>query len=205
MKLFDIKPYRRRGRRFRKIKDYSLIYPNLIQDMPFPEKSNQIWVSDFTYIPFHGKYVYLATILDIFNRKVVGWSLLNTHSVRLTLSALIDAIEKHGRSKIIHSDQGSEYKAKTYINFVKSFGINISMSHKGYPWENGYQESFYDKFKIDLGDPNRFRTLGELSAEIYHQIYYYNNQRIHLKLKMPPVRYSEQQRLLTINSLPARL
>lgn len=205
MRLFDIKPYRRRGRRFRKIKDYSLIYPNLLQSMPFPEKTNQIWVSDFTYIPFHSKYVYLATILDIFNRKIVGWSLLTTHSVQLTLSALIDAIEKQGRPDILHSDQGSEYKSKLYTSFAKDLGIHISMSHKGCPWENGYQESFYDKFKIDLGDSNRFRTLGELSAIIYQQIYYYNNQRIHLKLKMPPVQYSEQQRLLTINSASVRL
>ena len=205
MKLFDIKPYRRRGRRFRKIKDYSMIYPNLLQAMPFPSKANQIWVSDFTYIPFHSKYVYLATILDIFNRKIVGWSLLTTHSVQLTMSALIDALEKNGRPDILHSDQGSEYKAKLYTSFAKSFEIKISMSHKGCPWENGYQESFYDKFKIDIGDPNRFRTLGELSAVIYQQIYYYNNERIHLKLKMPPVQYSEQQRLLTINSASVRL
>ena len=173
--------------------------------MPFPDKLNNIWVSDFTYIPFHGKYVYLATILDIFNRKIVGWSLLTTHSVQLTMNALIDAIEKQGRPDILHSDQGSEYKAKLYTNFAKNLGINISMSHKGCPWENGYQESFYDKFKIDLGDPNRFRTLGELSAEIYMQIYYYNNERIHSKLKMPPVQYSELKRLLTINSALVRL
>ena len=205
MRLFDIKPYRRRGRRFRKIKDYSTIYPNLIQSMPFPEKPNNIWVSDFTYIPFHGKYVYLATILDIFNIKIVGWSLLTTHSVQLTITALINPLEKNGRPDILHSDQGSEYKAKLYTNFAQNLGIQISMSHKCCPWENGYQESFYDKFKIDLGDPNRFRTLGELSAEIYMQIYYYNNERIHLKLKMPPVQYSELQRLLTISSASVRL
>lgn len=205
MRLFDIKPYRRRGRRFRKIKDYSTIYPNLIQEMPFSDKPSNIWVSDFTYIPFHGKYVYLATILDIFNRKIVGWSLLTTHSVQLTMTALINAVEKQGRPDILHSDQGSEYKSKLYTGFAKDLGIQISMSHKGCPWENGYQESFYDKFKIDLGDPNRFKTLGELSAVIYHQIYYYNNERIHLKLKMPPVQYSEQQRLLTINSASIRL
>ncbi len=206
MKLFDIKPYRRRGRRFRKIKDYSTIYPNLLQARPFPERANQIWVSDFTYIPFHSKYVYLATILDIFNRKIVGWSLLTTHSVQLTMAALIDALEKNGRPDILHSDQGSEYKAKLYTGFAKSFGINISMSHKGCPWENGYQESFYDKFKIDIGDPNRFRTLGELSAVIYQQIYYYNNERIHLKLKMPPNQFNQRHsQLLTTNSLSVRL
>lgn len=205
MRLFDIKPYRRRGRRFRKIKDYSAIYPNLIQSMPFPDKPNQIWVSDFTFIPFHGKYVYLATILDIFNRKIVGWSLLTTHSTQLTISALIDAVEKNSHPDILHSDQGSEYKSKLYTGFAKNLGINISMSHKGCPWENGYQESFYSQFKVDLGDPNRFRTLGELSAVIYQQIYYYNNQRIHLKLKMPPNQFDQMRQLLTINSLSVRL
>lgn len=205
MRLFDIMAYRRRGRRFRKIKDYSLIYPNLLQSTPFPEKANQIWVSDFTYIPFHGKYVYLATIEDIFNRKIVGWSLLTNHTGQLTISALIDAIEKQGRPDILHSDQGSEYKSKLYTGFAKNLGINISMSHKGCPWENGYQESFYSQFKVDLGDPNRFRTLGELSAVIYQQIYYYNNQRIHLKLKMPPNQFDQMRQLLTINSLSVRL
>ena len=205
MRLFNIKPYRRRGRRFRKIKDYSTIYPNLLQSMPFPDKANNIWVSDFTYIPFHSRYVYLATILDIFNRKIVGWSLLTNHTVQLTISALINAIEKQGRPDILHSDQGSEYKSKLYTGFAKNLGINISMSHKGCPWENGYQESFYSQFKIDLGDPNRFRTLGELSAVIYHQIYYYNNQRIHSKLKMPPNQFDQMRQLLTTNSLSVRL
>lgn len=205
MRLFNIKPYRRRGRRFRKIKDYSTIYPNLLQSISFPEKANQIWVSDFTYIPFHGKYIYLATILDIFNRRVVGWSLLTTHSVQLTISALINAVEKRGRPDILHSDQGSEYKSKLYTGFAKDLGIQISMSHKGCPWENGYQESFYDKFKIDLGDSNRSKTLGELSAIIYHQIYYYNNERIHTKLKMPPNQYDRMRQLLTINSASVKL
>ena len=192
MRLFDIKPYRRRGRRFRKIKDYSIIYPNLIQSMPFPEKANQIWVSDFTYIPFHSKYVYLATILDIFNRKIVGWSLLTTHSVQLTIIALIDAIEKHGRPDILHSDQGSEYKAKLYTGFAKSFGINISMSHKGCPWENGYQESFFSQFKVDLGDPARFSTLGELVLAVYQTIWQYTHTRIHSALKMSPMQFALQ-------------
>src|SRR3989344_4205074 len=205
MRLFDIKPYRRRGRRFKKIKDYSTIYPNLLQIIPFPEKANQTWVSDFTYIPFHGKYVYLATIEDIFNRKIVGWSLLTCHTVQLTMSALIDAVEKQGKPDILHSDQGSEYKSKLYTSFAKNLGMNISMNHKGCLWENGYQESFYSQFKIDLGDPNRFKTLGELSAVIYMQIYYYNNQRIHLKLKMPPNQFDQIRQLLTINSLSARL
>jgi len=193
MKLFGIKPYRRRGRKYRKTKDLGAAYPNLLQQIEFPAKSGLAWVSDFTHIPFHGKFLYLATIMDLFDRKIVGWSLLTTHSVQLVIAALIDALEKHGRPTILHSDQGSEYKSKLYTGFAEQVGIQISMSHKGSPWENGYQESFYGQLKVDLGDPNRFETLGELTAALYLQMHYYNNQRIHSKLKMPPAVFARQQ------------
>lgn len=204
MRLFGLKPYRRRGRKYRKIKDLSLVYPNLLQEMAFPVKAGMIWVSDFTRIPFHGRVVYLATIMDVFDRKVVGWSMLTNHSVQLNLSALIDAVEKHGRPELLHSDQGSEYKSRVYTSFAENLGIKLSMSHKAAPWENGYQESFYSQFKVDLGDPNRYRTLGELVAAVYRQIHYYNHERIHTKLKMPPQAYAERQQLTT-NPVSVRL
>jgi len=106
----------------------------------------------------------------------------------------MNAIEKYGRPEILHSDQGSEYKSKIYASFAESLGIRLSMSKKASPWENGYQESFYSQFKVDLGDQNRFKTLGELAVAIYLQIYYYNNQRIHTKLKMPPALFAERLR-----------
>jgi len=206
MKIFDIKPYRRRGKKWRKAKENGNVYPNLLQQMNFPQSQKQVWVSDFTYLPFHQRFVYLATIMDIFDRQIVGWSLLTTHTVQLTLAALIDALEKHGRPKILHSDQGSEYKSKTYTNFAKGLNIKLSMSNKGSPWENGYQESFYSQLKVELGDPNRFKILGELVASIYLQIYYYNNQRIHSKLKMPPAVFArKQQQVLITNYVSIRL
>jgi len=201
MKLFSIKPYRRRGRKYKKTKDYSSTYPNLLQQLPFPERSLRIWVSDFTHLSFHGHWVYLATIMDLFDRKIVGWSILSSHHVQLILSALMMAIEKYGRPGIIHSDQGSEYTSRVYTQFTESLGTRVSMSHKGCPWENGYQESFYNQFKVDLGDRNRFKTLAELAVAVYRQIYYYNHLRIHTKLKMPPAIYSQRQSQFTTNSL----
>lgn len=197
MKLFGIKPYRRRGRKWRKAKDLGIVHQNLIQQLPFPDRSNIIWVSDFTYIPFHSRTVYLATIKDVFDRRIVGWALLTAHTNQLVISALIDAVEKHGRPEFLHSDQGSEYKSRVYCRFAQSFGIKLSMSHKGSPWENGYQESFYSHFKIDLGDSNRFKTLGELAVAIFLQIHYYNNLRIHSTLKMPPQQFVERRPLPT--------
>jgi putative transposase len=200
MHLFGIKPYRRRAKpkKQRDLNTTSAKYQNLLMQIPFPHAASIAWVSDFTYLKFHGRFVYLATVMDLWNREVVGWSILNAHSAQLTVLALIDALEKHDAPTLIHSDQGSEYRAKTYIRFVEQTGIHVSMSHKGSPWENGYQESFYSQFKVDLGDQNRFSTLAELTIALHQQIYYYNNSRIQSKLKMPPRVYAQQQLTITI-------
>lgn len=190
MKLFGIKPYRRRGKKWRKTKKNLLkAYPNLLLN-EFPKSINHIWVSDFTYLPFKGKWIYLATIMDLFSREVVGFSVLANHSTQLVINAMLSAIHKHPVAQIIHSDQGSEYLSKDYIFLASTLGIRLSMSEKGSPWENGYQESFYSQFKVDLGDPGRFKTLGELVYEIYQTIWKYNNRRIHTALKMPPIIYA---------------
>ena len=193
MHLFGVKPYRRRGRKWRKSKDSGHVYSNLLQQIHFPKSARVAWVSDFTHLSFHGRVVYLATVMDIFDRQIVGWSVLTAHSVQLVLGALIDAVEKHGRPKALHSDQGSEYKSALYTRFAAQLGSQLSMSAKGSPWENGYQESFYDKFKVDLGDPNRFETVGELTAALYLQLHYYNTSLIHTALKMPPALFAERQ------------
>lgn len=204
MKLFGLKPYRRRPEKPKKPRDTGMAnpFPNLLQLIPFPRLPNIAWVSDFTHLKWHGKWVYLATIMDIYDRKIVGWSVLTSHTVELTIKALIDAVEKQGLSQILHSDQGSEYKSRVYTKFVASLGIRQSMSKKASPWENGYQESFYSGFKVDFGDSDRYKTLGELTAAIYLQIHYYNTKRIHGKLKMPPQAYLERQQLT--NLIPIR-
>ncbi|PIU09038.1 MAG: hypothetical protein COZ85_01715 [Candidatus Moranbacteria bacterium CG_4_8_14_3_um_filter_34_16] len=192
MKIYGIKPYRRRGKKWLKSKKNPLIaFTNLLLSK-FPEKLNQIWVSDFTYLPFKGSWIYLATVMDLFNREIVGFSVLKNHSTQLTINALLSAVHKHPITDIIHSDQGSEYLSKDYINLTASLGIRLSMSQKGSPWENGYQESFYSQFKVDLGDTNRFDTLGKLVYEIYQTIWKYNNKRIHTALKMPPIQFANQ-------------
>lgn len=191
MKFFGIKAYRRRGRRWKKTKNIKVIYPNLLLT-ECPSHENHIWVSDFTYIPFQGKTVYVATVEDLFTRKIVGMSVMTNHTVQLTLGAFMNAIMTNRRPVIFHSDNGSEYNAKMFIDALETVGVMISRSAPGCPWENGYQESFYDKFKVDLGDPNRFKTLGELVFEIYQTIWKYNNTRIHTSLNMPPTQFALQ-------------
>lgn len=189
MKIFGIKAYRRRGRKWKKAKKIKVIYPNLLLT-EYPSYENHIWVSDFTYIPFQGKTVYVATVEDLYTRKIVGLAVYTTHAVQLVLSALMNALQNNPRPTIFHSDNGSEYDSRIFIEALETIGAQISRSAPGCPWENGYQESFYDKFKVDLGDPNRFKTLGELVYEIYRIIWQYNNTRIHTALKTTPVQFA---------------
>ena len=81
--------------------------------------------------------------------------------------------------------------AKTCTDYLEEKGAKISVSDKASPWQNGYQESFFGKFKDEVGDLNRFETIGQLIEAIYQQIYYYNFERIHTALKMPPAVYAE--------------
>lgn len=196
MQLYGIKPYRRRGKKpFKKTGSPALVFPNLLLKV-FPSGPNQIWVSDFTYLRFKGSFVYLATVMDLFNREIIGFSVMTGHGVALVINALLSAINFRAQPSILHSDQGREYTAKTYTGLVTTLGIGLSMSRKASPWENGYQEAFYSQFKVDLGDANRFETLGELIAEIYQTIYTYNHQRIHSVLKMSPRQYLTRYQLI---------
>ncbi len=189
MNLFGIKAYRRRGRRWKRTKNITVVYPNLLMTMS-PLYPNHIWTADFTHLNFQSKIVYIATVIDLFTRKVVGISVYTTHALPLVLSALMGALHHHPRPAVFHSDNGSEYNADTFIHALETVGTAISRSAPGCPWENGYQESFHSQFKVDLGDPSRFKTLGELVYALYQTIWQYNNTRIHSALKMPPQQFA---------------
>jgi putative transposase len=192
MKLYGIEPYRRRGKKWKKPSTQpENIVSNLLLETE-PQKPNHIWVTDFTHIDWGSTRLYLCTMMDLFTRRIVGFSVLTNHSVQLIINALFSAIHKHPPPEILHSDRGSEYTSKDMEMILFCLGTAQSMSAAGCPWENGYQESFYNQFKIDLGDPNRFSSLGELVYEIYRLIYVYNTSRIHSALKMPPQTYALQ-------------
>lgn len=195
MKKFGIKPYRRRARIPRKKDDEGKEAGKWKNEIITfcPIKPNIVWASDFTYIKFQGAFIYLATIIDIYTREIIGWNISTVHDTNLVLGAIKHAAQRTGKIPVyLHSDQGSEYDAKVYEDYVLEKGIIISMSHKNSPWENAFQESFYSQFKVDLGFVSRFETVEELIEEIYQTIYYYNNQRIHGSLKMSPVIFKQQ-------------
>lgn len=190
MRIYGIKPYRRHGRRYRKRK-VRRAYPNLLMHV-MPSYPNHVWATDFTELIFHGTRIYLSTVLDLFTRKLVGVHVAVRKGAALSTETLGNALLREGRPTILHSDNGKEYDAKAFTDMLESYGIAISRSAPGCPWENGYQESFYDKFKVDFGDPNRFDSLGELVAAIYRMAWEYNHTRIHSALKMPPSVFAEK-------------
>jgi putative transposase len=189
MKLFDLSPARKPRMPVKQddLKQEASNKRNLVANFNLNSPS-QIWSSDFTYLPyFNNKFIYLATVIDCFTKEITGWSLSSKHNATLIENALIDALSKRKKPEILHSDQGSEYQSDHFTKILKSNKIKQSMSKKGSPWENGMQESFYGKFKLELGHPKCYETLGELAEAIAHQIHYYNHKRIHTALKCPPV------------------
>lgn len=188
---YGIKPYRRRGQKYRKKKKIEVIYNNLLLNI-MPSYPHHIWASDFTELSWRGITVYVATVLDLYTREIVGLSVSLRKGSQLTLQALWNALLKYLRPTIFHSDNGKDYDARIFTDTLEEIGSLISRSHPGCPWENGYQESFYDKFKVELADPDRFNSLGELVAEIYRTVWDYNNLRIHSALKMPPTLFAQK-------------
>ena len=174
---------------------------NLFTDFNLNAPS-QIWASAFTYLPyFNSKFIYLATIIDCFTKEVIAWNLSVKHKSDFIINALLDGLSKRTKPKIFHSDQGSEYKCEELIKILKSNKIKQSMANKGSPWQNGMKESFYGKFKLELGHPKCYETLGELVEAVAHQIYYYNNQRIHTAIKSPPAIFYQQYQMQKSHSI----
>lgn len=195
MRKFGLKPFRRRAKYPPKPEDQNrppAKFENLIKGF-CPIRPNVVWATDFTYISFQGRFIYLATVIDVFTREIIGWNISRFHNQQLVVGALLNAMANTKAKSIYHhSDQGAEYESIEYIELLQDNGIIISMSAKASPWENPFQESYYSQFKVELADVNRFELLGELVENIYQTIYDYNMTRIHTALKTSPVKFKEQ-------------
>ena len=158
----------------------------------------EAWVQDFTHVWFEDSWCYLAVVMDLKTREVVGWRIGTNHSSDLTYAALLDALSKHSSPAILHSDQGSEYLSHRHQLLCKRMEIQLSVSSKGSPWQNGFMERWFGNFKHELPSLKNLQGLAQLHEAIAMQIHYYNTKRIHTSLKMSPVAYAAK---LTANSL----
>ena len=148
------------------------------------------WVQDFTYLWFQRSWHYVAVVLELRTRRILGWRLGLRHTSNLTHAALHDALARYAPPTILHSDQGSEYLSYKHQLTCDAYEIILSCSTKGSPWQNGYMERFFGSFKLELGPLGQFKDLGEMYEAIALAIHYYNTSRIHTALKMSPAAYA---------------
>lgn len=196
MRLFGLKPAIRRAWRPAKPDDLNRPESRVenVLKVICPLWPHIVWAGDFTYLWFIDRFWYLATVIDIRTREIVGWHIANHHTTALIMDAFNDALRRTKTAPTyFHSDQGSEYVSGAYESLLAEHGTTSSHSRKSSPWQNGYQESFYAQFKLELGDTKRFNHIGELIEAIHQQITYYNNRRIHSALKMPPIIFKNKQ------------
>lgn len=148
------------------------------------------WVQDFTYIWFERKWQYLALVVNLKTRQILGWKLGLSHTSELTYAALLDGLSKYPAPTILHSDQGSEYLSQKHQLLCQRLEIILSCSAKSSPWQNGFMERLVGTLKAELPPLSTLKSLGELHEAIALTIHYYNYKRIHTALHMSPAAYA---------------
>jgi transposase InsO family protein len=159
--------------------------PNLVDQYFEVEEPNAIWVADITYVPTDEGWLYLAAVMDLCTRKVVGWSLKDTLETEIALEAFdrAVAVENPGRDLIHHSDRGVQYSSLRYQQRLWSRGMMCSMSRKGNCYDNAVMESFFHTLKVERSDWKKYRTKQEAAADLNWWIgVWYNQRRLHSSL-----------------------
>ena len=156
------------------------VYPNLVKAITLTTP-NQLWVSDITYIRLLKEFIYLAVILDAFSRRVIGWALSRQIDTRLTLDALLMALQTRqvAPGLIHHSDRGVQYASGEYIERLNLAGIAVSMSRKGNPYDNAKAESFMSTLKKEEVHMNEYESFDEVLNNIRRFLVSYNDHRLH--------------------------
>jgi transposase InsO family protein len=191
----------RTKRKFKATTDSShneLVAPNLLARKFKVSATNCCWVGDITYVPTAEGWLYLAIVLDLFSRKIIGWSMSSRMKAGLVNDALLMAIwqRKPPKGLIWHTDRGSQYCSNSHVKITKQHGILQSMSRKGNCWDNAVAESFFHTIKTELIYQTKFKTREEAKHAIFEYIeVFYNRIRMHSTNDyLSPVKYEEMQK-----------
>lgn len=179
-------------------KHNKLIAPNLLERKFNVDQPNRYYVGDITYIPTDEGWLYLATVIDLYSRKIVGWSMSSYMKAELVNDALLMAIwaRKPARGLVWHTDRGSQYASDSHLKIIKQHQIIQSMSRKGNCWDNAVAESFFHSLKTELTHQQKFKTREEAKHAIFEYIeVFYNRIRIHSANDyLSPVDYEDMQK-----------
>jgi transposase InsO family protein len=158
--------------------------PNLISASPLPDFPDLAWAGDITFIPTSAGWLYLAVIIDLCSRRVVGWSLANHMRSNLVLNALLQALAtRHINRTIFHSDRGSQYGCTAFRKALAKAGLRQSMSARANPYHNAWTESFIGTLKLEMLQDGCFQNAADAHREIFEYIEgYYNTHRKHSAL-----------------------
>lgn len=159
--------------------------PNLLFGQPLPAQPDQVWAGDITFIPTSAGWLYLAVIIDLYSRKIVGWSLDDNLRTPLVIDALKQALGSRSTTQkpIFHSDRGSQYGSGAYREVLSKAGMRQSMSARANPYHNAWTESFMGTLKAEMLQDGCFINAQDARTEIFAYIdSYYNTQRKHSAL-----------------------
>lgn len=171
------------------------IAPNLVDRTFAASKPNRLWLADITYIPTREGWLYLASIIDVFSRMIVGWAMDSNRKTQLCLHALDMALRRRrpAPGMVHHSDRGSQYASKDYRKALKAKGIRCSMSAAGNCYDNALKESFFRSLKVELVHDEEFASHEQAKSAVFEYIEsFYNRRRLHSALGyVPPMEFEE--------------
>ena len=175
------------------------VAPNVLQREFAVEAPNRAWVTDITYIRTHEGWLYLAVVLDLFSRQVVGWSMQPRIDGELVLNALLMAVWRRRPSNevLVHSDQGSQFTGYDWLDFLKAHGLRPSMSRRGNCHDNAVAESFFSVLKKERIKRRIYPTRAAATSDVFDYIeMFYNPKRKHVRNGMlSPVEFERQQKM----------
>lgn len=178
--LYGVGTYKRKP--YSKAGSVHKAHPNYLKRCFIVDKPNDTWVSDITYISTKEGWIYLATVLDLYSRKIIGWATGHRQTTPLIIKALKMATArlKSTDSVILHSDQGSQYSSSDYTKLAKKHDITLSMSRRGNCYDNAVAESFFKTLKKELVRKQNFETREIAASKIFEYIeMFYNAKRRH--------------------------
>jgi putative transposase len=198
MQAADIKArHKRRRAPGQLVSPVHSVAPNLLDRQFQASGPNQKWAADFTYVWTAEGWLFVAIVLDLYSRRVVGWSMQSTMTAQLVMDALLMAILRRGRPEAVlhHSDQGSQYTSEDFQRLLESHGIACSMSRRGNCWDNAAMESFFSTLKTERLGRRQYCTRNELRADVFDYIErFYNPKRRHSTIGyISPVQFENLQ------------